>query len=128
VAKHGSERMSQGLLAQLGGVALSTALAKEPEKTQQLAMTAFGVGAQVGVLLPFSRTQESEADHLGLIFMAMAGYNPDAAVTFWERMSSQSGGGKPPEILSTHPSDSTRIANIKKLLPEAHKYYTGSAQ
>ena len=128
VAKHGSERMSQGLLAQLGGMALSTALSKEPAATQQLAMAAYGAGAEVGVLLPFSRTQESEADHLGLIFMAMAGYNPDEAVTFWERMMAQSKGGKPPEILSTHPSDSNRIAAIKKLLPEAHKYYTGSAQ
>jgi predicted Zn-dependent protease len=127
VAKHGSERMSQALLAQLGGVALSTALSKEPSKTQELAMAAYGAGAEVGVLLPFSRTQESEADHLGLIFMAMAGYNPDEAVTFWERMSSQSGGGAPPEILATHPSDATRIANIKKELPEAHKYYIPAA-
>jgi predicted Zn-dependent protease len=128
VAKHGSERMSQGLLEQLGGIALSTALSKEPAATQQLAMAAYGAGAEVGVLLPFSRTQESEADHLGLIFMAMAGYNPDEAVTFWERMMAASQGGKPPEILSTHPSDANRIAAIKKLLPEAHKYYTGSAQ
>jgi len=127
VANHGSERMSQGLLAQMGGMALSTALAKQPAMTQQLAMTAFGAGAQYGVLMPFGRTQESEADHLGLIFMAMAGYNPDAAVTFWERMASQ-GGEKPPEFMSTHPSDQLRIADIKKELPEAHKYYTGSAQ
>jgi len=127
VANHGSERMSQGLLAQMGGVALSAALAKSPAQTQQLAMAAYGAGAEVGVLLPFGRTQESEADHLGLIFMAMAGYNPDEAVTFWERMSA-SGGEKPPEFLSTHPSDQHRIADIKKLLPEAHKYYTGAAQ
>jgi predicted Zn-dependent protease len=122
VARHGSERMSQGLLAQGLGTALSVAVAKEPETTQQLWMTAFGLGAQVGVLLPFSRTQESEADRLGLVFMAMAGYDPHAAVPFWERMAA-SGGGKPPEFLSTHPSDETRIANLKKLMPEAMKYY-----
>ena len=127
VAGHGSERMSQGLLQQMGGVALSTALSKSPAATQQLAMAAYGAGSTVGVLLPFGRTQESEADHLGLIFMAMAGYNPDEAVTFWERMSAQSGGGKPPEILSTHPSDQHRIDDIKKELPEAHKYYNPSA-
>ena len=124
VAKHGSERMSQSLLAEMGGVALSTALSKEPAKTQSLFLGAYGVGTQVGVLLPYSRTQESEADHLGLIFMAMAGYNPDEAVAFWQRMVAQSQGPAPPEILSTHPSDKTRIQAIKGLLPEAHKYYT----
>ncbi len=122
VAEHGNERMSQGLLAQFGGMALEAALDKKPEQTKALWMTAFGVGAQVGVLLPFSRTQESEADRLGLIFMAMAGYDPRAAVTFWERMAAQ-GGGKPPEFLSTHPSDQTRINDIRKELPEALQYY-----
>ncbi len=127
VAKHGSERMSQGLLEQFGGAALSAALASEPAATQQLAMTAFGVGTQLGVLLPFSRTQESEADHLGLIFMAIAGYDPHAAVSLWERMAAQ-GGQKPPEFLSTHPADATRIAAIKKLMPEAMKYYKPAAK
>jgi predicted Zn-dependent protease len=122
VAEHGAERMSQALLAQMGGAALSEAVKDEPEKTQQMWMTAFGLGAQVGVLLPFSRTQESEADHLGLIFMAMAGYDPSAAASFWERMAAQ-GGAKPPEFLSTHPSDQTRIRKIKERLPEAMKYY-----
>jgi predicted Zn-dependent protease len=122
VAQHGGERMSQGLLQQLGGVALSVALKDKPQETQTLFMTAYGVGTTVGVMLPFSRTHESEADHLGLIFMAMAGYNPNAAVDFWTRMS-QMGGQKPPEFLSTHPSDETRIADIKKELPEALKYY-----
>ncbi|MDH4037915.1 MAG: M48 family metallopeptidase [Candidatus Krumholzibacteria bacterium] len=122
VAKHGSERMSQGLLAQMGGVALSEALKSEPEQTQALAMTAFGVGAQYGALLPFSRKQESEADHLGLVFMAMAGYDPHVAVPFWERMAA-GGGGKPPEFMSTHPSDQTRINNLNSLMPEAMKYY-----
>ncbi|HEX5131480.1 MAG TPA: M48 family metallopeptidase [Candidatus Krumholzibacteria bacterium] len=127
VAKHGSERMSQGLMAEMGGMALSAALASEPEQTQQLAMTAFGVGAQFGALLPFSRQQESEADHLGLVFMAMAGYDPHVAVPFWERMAA-GGGGKPPEIMSTHPSDATRIANLKSLMPEAMKYYKPMGQ
>jgi predicted Zn-dependent protease len=122
VARHGTERMSQGLLEQGLGTALAVAVQKEPATTQQLWMTAFGVGAQVGVLLPFSRTQESEADHLGLIFMAMAGYDPHVAVPFWERMAAQ-GGSKPPEFLSTHPADQTRIDALKKLMPEAMKYY-----
>lgn len=122
VAKHGNERMSQGMLTELGGVALAVALRDKPQQTQKLFMSAFGVGAQVGVLLPFSRTHESEADHLGLIFMALAGYDPNGAVTFWERMA-QKGGGKPPEFLSTHPSDQTRINKIKAELPEALKYY-----
>ena len=123
IAKHGSERMSQGLLQQFGGVALSVALQDEPETTQAIFMTAYGVGTTVGVMLPFSRTHESEADHLGLIFMAMAGYDPNYAVDFWTRMAANSGGGAPPEWLSTHPSNETRIANIKKLLPEALSYY-----
>lgn len=123
IARHGTERMSQGLLAQGLGTALSVAVAKEPATTQQLWMTAFGVGAEVGVLLPYSRTQESEADHLGLIFMAMAGYDPNTAVPFWERMASQAGNGKPPEFLSDHPADQTRINDIKKEMPEAMKYY-----
>ena len=122
VAQHGAERMSQGLLQQLGGVALSVALQKEPATTQNIFMTAYGVGTTVGVMLPFSRTQESEADRLGLIFMAMAGYDPTAAIDFWTRMAAQS-GGNPPEFLSTHPSDETRIADIKKHLPEALQYY-----
>jgi predicted Zn-dependent protease len=123
IAQHGGERMSQGLLQQLGGVALSVALADEPETTQNIFMAAYGIGTTVGVMLPFSRTHESEADHLGLIFMAMAGYDPNVAVDFWTRMAANSGGGAPPEWLSTHPSNETRIADIKKLLPEALQYY-----
>jgi predicted Zn-dependent protease len=122
VAEHGNERMSQGLIAQGGAVLLSKALENKPEQTQQLWMTAFGLGAQVGVLLPYSRTQESEADHLGLVFMAMAGYDPRAAVDFWQRMSAD-GGAKPPEFLSTHPADNTRIRDIEEHMPEALKYY-----
>jgi predicted Zn-dependent protease len=122
VAEHGNERMSQGLLAQGGLMVLAKALEEKPAETQQLWMTAFGLGAQMGVLLPFSRTQESEGDHLGLIFMAMAGYDPSAAVSFWERMAAE-GGGKPPEFMSTHPSDATRIRKINEHLPEAMSYY-----
>ncbi len=123
VARHGNERMSQGLLIQTGGLALSLALSEKPQATQQLFMAAFGIGSTVGISLPFSRTHEYEADYLGLIFMAMAGYNPNAAVEFWERMSAL-GGSRPPEYLSTHPSDQNRIANIQKMMPDAMKYYS----
>lgn len=123
IARHGDERMSQGMLVQFGGIALSTAIASKPKETQQLWMTAFGVGSQVGVMLPYSRLHESEADRLGLIFMAMAGYDPNTAVEFWERMSRLQGGQKPPELLSTHPSDDTRIRKIREELQEAMGYY-----
>ena len=122
-AKHGAERMSQQLIVQMGGVALSTALDKYPEQTQNLFMQSYGVGTQVGVLLPYSRVHENEADHLGLVFMAMAGYNPEEAPVFWERMAAQKKGAAPPEFLSTHPADDTRIQNLKDLLPEAMTYY-----
>ena len=122
VAQHGSERMSQGLLQQLGGVALQIAVANKPAETQNLFMTAYGIGSTVGALLPFSRKEETEADEYGLYFAAMAGYNPQEAVPFWERMSA-AGGAKPPEFLSTHPSDKTRIAKIKSHMPQALKYY-----
>ncbi|PKL87403.1 MAG: peptidase M48 [Ignavibacteriae bacterium HGW-Ignavibacteriae-2] len=124
IAEHGSERMSQGLITEFGGMALDKALENKPQQTRTLWMSAFGLGAQLGVLLPFSRLHESEADHLGLIFMAMAGYDPNNAVDFWQRMSQQKGGQAPPEFLSTHPSDATRIAEIRKLLPSALKYYS----
>ncbi|MHB1688507.1 MAG: M48 family metallopeptidase [Ignavibacteriaceae bacterium] len=123
VAKHGNERMSEGLLTQLGGMALAEALQNKPATTQNLFMAAFGIGAQVGVLLPFSRLQESEADHLGLIFMAIAGYDPHEALIFWQRMIVVQNSQAPPEFLSDHPSDQTRIEDIKKELPEAMKYY-----
>jgi predicted Zn-dependent protease len=122
VAKHGDERMSQGLLTQLGGVALEAALQNKPAQTQALFMNAYGAGATLGFILPYSRTQESEADHLGLIFMAMAGYDPHAAIAFWERMA-QASQGAPPAFLSDHPSDQTRINDIQKLIPEAMQYY-----
>lgn len=123
IARHGNERMSQELAAQLGGEALSVAMSKQPGQTRDIFNAVYGVGSQVG-MLTYSRTHESEADHMGLIFMALAGYNPQEAIGFWQRMAAQSQSGqKPPEILSTHPSDATRIKNIQKWLPEAMKYY-----
>lgn len=123
VANHGRERMSQGLAQQFGGVALSVALAEKPEATRQLFNTAFALGSTYGAILPFSRLHESEADRMGLIFMAMAGYHPSAAPAFWERMSALSGGAKPPEFLSTHPSDQRRINDLNAAIPDAMKYY-----
>ncbi len=122
VARHGNERMTQQLLTIAGGMALSEFIKTKPAETQSVFLNVFSVGAQVGILLPYSRKHEYEADRLGLIFMAMAGYNPEEAVAFWTRMS-ESGGAKPPEFLSTHPSDIKRIANMKKVLPEAMTYY-----
>ena len=123
VARHGNERMSKGMMVQLGGIALSTALETKPEATKQLWMGVYGLGAQYGLILPYSRLHENEADHMGLIFMAMAGYDPHEALGFWQRMAAQKGGAAPPEFLSTHPSDSKRIKNIQSLIPEAMKYY-----
>jgi predicted Zn-dependent protease len=122
IAKHGNERMSQGLLAQLGAVGLSAALSTHPSETNQIFMAAYGLGANVGVLLPYSRIQESEADHIGLILMAKAGYDPREAVPFWKRMN-EKGGSRPPELLSTHPAPETRIKEIEAEIPEAMKYY-----
>jgi predicted Zn-dependent protease len=122
VARHGNERMSQELLAQYGSAVLSEALRNKPEQTKTIFGSAYGLGAQFGVMLPFSREHELEADKLGLIFMAMAGYDPQTAIAFWERMASM-GGQKPPEFMSTHPSDATRIQKIKDALPEVMTYY-----
>lgn len=123
IARHGNERMSQQMVAQLGTQALGVALQQKPELTRNLFMTAFGLGAQVGVLLPYGRMQESEADKLGLIFMAMAGYDPQTAVGFWQRMASANEGKAPPEFLSTHPSHDTRIRDLKAYMPKAMAYY-----
>ena len=123
IAEHGNERMSQGLLMQMGGVALSTALSTQSAATQSLWMSVYGVGAQYGAIMPYSRLQESEADQLGLVFMTMAGYDPQEALGFWERMAAQKGGKGPPEFLSTHPSDATRMANIRRLIPEVKQKY-----
>jgi predicted Zn-dependent protease len=123
VAKHGGERMSTALVTQLGGQALSVALSSKPDQTRNIFLDAYGIGSNLGVLLPFSREQESEADKLGLVFMAMAGYDPNNAISFWQRMMSASNGGAPPEILSDHPSDERRIADLKAFLPTALKSY-----
>lgn len=123
VAKHGSERMSQALAQQLGGMALDLALIKEPEQTRNMFLLSYGIGSQLGAMLPWSRQQETEADKFGLIFTAMAGYDPREAIPFWQRMLA-AGGAKPPEFLSTHPSDATRMRKLQRFIPEAQKYYT----
>ncbi len=125
IARHGNERMSQVLAIQAGGVALSVLLKDQPEQARSLFLAAYGVGATVGIMLPYSRNHEAEADKMGLIFMALAGYDPTEAVHFWERMAARSKGA-PPEFLSTHPSHETRIRKIKEFLPEAMKYYKGA--
>ncbi len=127
IAEHGNERMSQALLTQFGGAALMAALRDRPEETQNLWMAAFGAGTQVGVLLPFSRLHESEADRLGLIFMAMAGYDPTEAVRFWQRMADARTGPAPPELVSTHPADERRIRDLESHLPTALEYYRRAA-
>lgn len=122
IANHGRERMSQGLVANglLGTV--SGAMGQDPTLTQQVFMQAVGMGTQIG-MLKFSRQHESEADKIGLIFMAMAGYDPNEAPKFWSRMSTMSGGQQPPEWLSTHPSHETRIKDLEAAIPEAMTYY-----
>ncbi|MDA3820907.1 MAG: M48 family metallopeptidase [Candidatus Delongbacteria bacterium] len=127
VARHGNERMSQSLMVAAGGMALSEFMKSKPQQTQELFLSAFAIGSQVGVLLPYSRKHEYEADKLGLTFMAMAGYDPNESIKFWERMM-EHGGPKPPEFLSTHPADAKRIAQMKANLPEAMKYYEASVQ
>ncbi len=122
VARHGNERMSQQLMAQAGGIALSVALQNKSAETRAIFQSAYGVGTTVGLILPYSRLHETEADKLGLIFAAMAGYDPREAPKFWKRMAAK-GGAKPPEILSTHPSDETRIKELNKFMPQALKYY-----
>jgi predicted Zn-dependent protease len=126
IAGHGNERMSQGLLTQLGGMALAVALSQQPQQAQSLFMNAYGIGTNVGFLLPYSRLQESEADHIGLILMARAGYDPRQALPFWERMAKQQGQKQPQEFLSTHPATERRMQDIIKELPEALKYYNAS--
>lgn len=126
IARHGSERMTHGLLIELGTVALSKALSEHPQRTRDLFMKSFSIGATYGVVLPYSRVQENEADHMGLVFMAMAGYNPNEALGFWQRMSATKKGTSAPEFLSTHPADATRIRNIRALIPQAMQYYNKS--
>ena len=121
VAKHANERMSNQMIASYGAAAAGGLLGKSSSTIQTIGNVVLGLGTEYGVMLPFSRKQEYEADRLGLVFMAIAGYDPNQAVPFWERMSQQ--GSSTPEFLSTHPSDANRIAAMKKCLPEAMEYY-----
>jgi predicted Zn-dependent protease len=123
IARHGAERMTQMLMVQLGGIALEEALETRTETTLEMARVAYGVGASLLYVLPYSRTHESEADHMGLIFMAKAGYDPTAAVDFWRSMQQRYGDQEPPEFLSTHPSSGTRIEDLQKWMPEALGHY-----
>jgi predicted Zn-dependent protease len=123
VARHGAERMTQMLMVQLGGIALEEALDTDSEKTLELARVAYGIGTALAYILPYSRTHESEADYLGLIYMAKAGYDPRASVDFWIKMQQTYGGQEPPEFLSTHPNSGTRITDLRKWMPEALGYY-----
>ncbi len=122
IARHGNERVSQQLAIQAGGISLAVLSRDKPEEAQALILGAYGVGTTLALALPFSRAHEAEADQMGLVFMALAGYNPNHAVAFWQRMAANS-SGQPPEFMSTHPSHDTRIRKIKEFLPEAMKYY-----
>jgi len=123
IAKHGSERMSQALVQQLGGVALGVALSNRSQETQALFNNLYGIGSQVGYALPHSRNQELEADKLGLRYMALAGYNPREAVALWQRMKAQSSGSRPPEFISTHPAEDRRISQLNSIMEETIKNY-----
>ena len=120
LANHGGERMSQQLVVQAGGMGLAQLIKSKPEKAQQILMQVYGAGSQVGVLLPYSRSHETEADKIGLVLMTRAGYDLADAVPFWERMK-QTGGAQPPELLSTHPATSRRISDIEKEIEELEK-------
>ncbi len=122
LAKHGNERMSHQLLVAMGGLALAVALHDKPRETRNIFLAVYGVGAAVGFTLPYSRLHESEADRIGLMLMARAGYDPRVAPAFWERMAKK-GGPRPPEFLSTHPAPESRINTIRSLIPEAMRYY-----
>ena len=119
LANHGAQRMSASQLQAIGAVGVALATGNQTAEKQQMWQQFYGVGSQVGVMLPFSRSHETEADKIGLTLMAISGYNPDQAVIFWSRMAASSGGKAQPEFMSTHPSDATRIANLKALIPEA---------
>lgn len=124
IARHGNERMSEALLINTGGLVLEEALKEKKQETQIMFLALYSIGSTLALELPNSRMQESEADKLGLIFMSMAGYNPEEAVPFWQRMSQNNAGNKLPQFLSTHPSDETRIQKLSALIPEIKtKYY-----
>ena len=121
IARHGNERMSQALAIQGAGMTLEALTASKPGLTRDLFLQSYGIGSQLG-MLAYSRKHETEADKMGLVFMAMAGYDPRSAPAFWQRMAA-GGGAKPPEFLSTHPSDETRVHDLEAYMPEALKYY-----
>lgn len=123
LARHAGERMSQGMLAQVGGLGLGAALGGMSPVAGQAVMTGYSLGTQYGILLPYSRTQEYEADHIGLILMAKAGYDPAQALEFWKRMMAKDKKAKPPQFMSTHPTDANRLHELEVFLPEARKYY-----
>lgn len=121
IARHGNERMSQGMAVQAAGQTLEAFTSQKPSLANDLFLQSYGIGSQLG-MLAYSRSHESEADKMGLVFMAMAGYDPRGAPAFWKRMAEQ-GGAKPPEFLSTHPGDARRVADLEAYMPEAMKYY-----
>lgn len=122
IARHGNERMSQGMAVQGAGMTLQVLASEKPTLAKDMLLQSFGIGSQLGQLA-FSRNHETEADKMGLVFMAMAGYDPRGAPDFWKRMAAQSGGQKPPEFMSTHPSDERRVADLNAYMPEAMKFY-----
>jgi predicted Zn-dependent protease len=126
IAKHGNERMSQGMLTQLGGMGLSVAMRNKPAATQNIFNTSYGLGSQVGLMLPYSRMHESEADHIGIVLMAIAGYNPEASIGFWQRMDKE--GDRPPQFISTHSTPERRVQNLKEKMPEALAIYKKQQQ
>jgi metalloendopeptidase OMA1, mitochondrial len=123
LARHAGERMSQGMLAQVGGIGLGAALGGFSPVAGQAIMTGYGLGTQYGILLPYSRKQEYEADHIGLILMAKAGYDPAQALEFWKRMMTKDKKVDMPQFMSTHPNDANRLQELEAFLPEARKYY-----
>ncbi len=122
VAKHSNERMSQEILAQYGASVVDAALSNQSTVVHSIGNTVFGLGAQLGVMLPYSRKHELEADYMGLVFMTMAGYNPETAISFWHKMAAASGNSKMADFMSTHPNDNKRISEIQRYLPEMEKY------
>jgi predicted Zn-dependent protease len=127
VAEHGAERMSQQLMQQAGSIALEELVEGRPQAMQELVRGAYAIGSHFGAMLPYSRLHESEADYMGLIFMAMAGYDPRTAPRFWQRMAASSSGAKPPEFMSTHPSDETRMRQLNERMDEALQVYQPSS-
>lgn len=123
-ARHGSERMSQNVLVAAGAIGIGVAMKDRSNADRNAAMAAYGLGASIGVMLPYSRRHETEADTIGLRYAARAGYDPRAAIDFWERMArSSEDRNNPPEFLSTHPADETRIRNLQNMMPAAVKIY-----